>query len=167
MIDHTGIRVSEFQVLEIQITPHMVNKHHKIEVRLYHKLWKCIRKFYVFRTDHIVHLKIPYLYGHIFHLKILRLIAHTLQIKKYYRPNLSNCTFKDFNWPYFTFEDCFINHVKDSSSIFPYTTPYTSWSYFPPQDSFSDWPYLLHRFYVLLGIIHIERLFVSLTIIDF
>ena len=145
MIDRTGIRVSEFQVLEIQITPHMVNKHHKIEVRLYHKLWKCNRKFYVFRTDHIVYLKIPYLYDHNFHLKILRLIAHTLQNTKYYRPNLSNCTFKDFYWPYFTFEHCFINHVKDSSSIFPYTKPkdsVSSWSYFSPQDSVSSWAYL-------------------------
>ena len=143
MIDHTGIRVSEFQVLEIQITPHMVNKHHKIEVRLYHKLWKCNRKFYVFRTDHIVHLKIPYLYGHIFHLKILRLIAHTLLNTKYYRPNLSNRIFKDFNWPYFFFEDCYINHVKDSLSIFPYTKPkdsVSSWSYFLPQNSVSSCP---------------------------
>ena len=35
------------------------------------------------------------------------------RLNKYRMLNLSNCTFKDdYNWPYFTFEDCFIDHVK-------------------------------------------------------
>ena len=155
MIDLTRIRVSEIQVLEIQITPHMVNKHHKIEVRLYHEnaiqdsmsnWWYCTSKDSMPTWPHFP----PKYFAS----------NCTYTTSKYCIPNLSNFTFQDSNWPYFTFEDCFIDHVKHLKilCLFSHTLNQkilclTGRIFHPKIPCLVG--HILQRFYVLLGIFHI------------
>ena len=86
----------------------------------------------------------------------------TYTTSKYCIPNLSNFTFQDSNWPYFTFEDCFIDHFKQLKilCLFSHTLNQkilclTGRIFHPKIPCLVG--HILQRFYVLLGIFHLTN----------